>query len=248
MKNNDFQRLAVSIVRMGVQVGVMSALFVWLWHYDRLWLNLLWLLIMVAVAAWVLVRRAALASKVMMVPVVGAMVVAVVPLSLLVVWGVAPLLSSAGAATGELFSARRLIPVSSVLLTQTLVSGIRGISDYFDQLYTNSLPYYSRIGSGASRLEALRPYAIHALAAMAAPAASQLFAAALFTIPMLLGGMLLGGLTPAAAGVTFVVLALAGLLAAAIFLVVAIWLADRRIFDRRGQLNDSLTPPLTEAK
>lgn len=242
MKNSDFQRLAVSVVRMGVQVGVMSALFVLLWHYDRIWLNLLWVLLMATVAAWVMIRRTARASKAMMLPVVGAMVVAVVPLSLLVLWAVDPLLSSAGTATGELFSARRLIPVSSILLAQALVSGIRGISDYLDQLHTNSLPYYSRIGSGASRLEALRPYAVHALAAMAAPAASQLFAAALFTIPMLLSGMLLGGLSPVAAGVTFVALAVAGLLAAALFLVVALWLADRRIFDRRGSLTPDHSP------
>jgi putative ABC transport system permease protein len=239
MENSDFRRLAVGVLRMVAQVGVLSALFVLLWHYDSVWLNLLWLLLLTAMASWVLVRRTGLAPKVMLLPVGGGMLVAVLPVTLLVLWIVTPLmLSQAGAEVG-LLNARWFIPVSGVLLAQVLVSGIRGLNDYFHQLHTNNLPYYQRIGSGGSRIEALRPYVVHALAAMADSAASQLSVVALFAVPMLLSGMLLGGLKPIVAGVAFVVLAVAGVIASAVFLVVAVWLADRRIFDRRGELKDA---------
>lgn len=225
--NNQYLRMALSLVRMTVQVGVMSALFFLLWHYDSLWLNLLWLLLMAVIAAWELTRRVKLQPKAMLLPLAASMVISVVPIAMIVLWILVR--------EGNPLSARWLVPVSAVLMANVLTMGIGGLHDYFSSLHTDSLPYYTSLGNGGSRLEALKPYFVHALTAMASPAANQLSVVALFAVPMLLSGMLLGGMSPVAAGIAFVVLVVAGLLASAFFLLVAVCLSDRHIFDRRGQ-------------
>jgi ABC-type iron transport system FetAB permease component len=53
-----------------------------------------------------------------------------------------------------------------------------------------------------------------------------------------LAGLLLGGATPVAATVLFVLLVVAGIAASVLALVVTLWLADKRVFNKRGELKD----------
>jgi ABC-type iron transport system FetAB permease component len=58
----------------------------------------------------------------------------------------------------------------------------------------------------------------------------------LFVLPMLLSGLLLGGLEPVVAVAVFVLLMLGCMAASMLTLVMTLWLADGRAFNKQGRL------------
>jgi putative ABC transport system permease protein len=123
-----------------------------------------------------------------------------------------------------------------VLLAHVLTTNTRAVSAYFEALRKDTLNYYTQLGNGASRLVALAPYVRQALRSMLEPTAASMAVMGLFALPMLLAGLLMGGMTPVQATLLFVLLVVASIAASTLALVVTLWVADKRVFDKRGKL------------
>lgn len=221
------QRVAKATARMMAQSGVAGALLWGLWHVGSAWLCLLWVVVMAAVAAWLLVNRSRLPQKRMFLPAWAGMTTGVVAVGgylLLVLQLEQPL------------TARWMVPVGGLLLAHVLTTNTRAVSAYFEALRNDSLSYYTQLGNGASRLVALAPYLRQALRSMMEPTAASLAVMGLFALPMLLAGLLMGGLSPVQATLLFVLLTVAAMAASTLALVVTLWVADKQMFDKRGEL------------
>ena len=209
-----------------------GALFL-LYRFDSFWLSLLWLLLLVVAAAFMLVSRARLRSRVLFFPACAGMFCSVLAVSAYVILAVfrpeTPL------------SVRWWVPVTGALMAHVLTTNIHAVRTYFDCLRQDSQAYYTLLGNGAPRRQALAPYIARALKSLTVPAAASLSAMGLFVLPMLLSGLLLGGLKPVEAVFVFVVLVFASLLASVASLFLTIWIADRRAFTHEGRLADIFT-------
>lgn len=223
------QRSLLPVARMVVQMGVVAIVTWLLWHLDKPWVSLLWLVAMALVAAWLLVKRARLQQLILLLPVWAGIATGVTVaggMVLMALRGVHPL------------SARWMIPVGAVLMAHVLTTNLRGVSTYFETLRTDALSYYTRLGNGASRLAALTPYVRQALRSMMAPALASLTTMGLFGLPMLLSGLLMGGMEPLQAVALFMILVVASITASSLALVLTLWVADRRVFNKRGELKN----------
>ena len=228
-----WRKSAQAVTRMLVQISFMGACLWALYRFDALWLNLLWLLLLVLAAAFLLVSRTRVSSRVLFVPACVAMFASV----LLVTAYVLGLVLRPESA----WSTRWFVPVTGVLMAHVLTTTIPAVRTYFDSLRQDSQPYLTLLGNGATRRQALAPYLTRALKSLTVPAVANLSVMGLFVLPMLLSGLLLGGLPPVAAIFTFVVLVLSGLAASVLSLFLTLWLADRRAFTRQGVLGDIFT-------
>jgi putative ABC transport system permease protein len=126
-------------------------------------------------------------------------------------------------------------------MAHSLMTNIQALRTYYNCLQQDSLPYYTLLGNGASRPAALAPYITRALKSMVMPTIANLSAMGLFVMPMLLSGMLLGGMNALEAVSVFVVLMLACIATALLSLILTLVLADRRSFNRQGQLESVFT-------
>jgi putative ABC transport system permease protein len=221
-----WRQTVLAVVRMLVQLTAMGALLWAVYHFDRVWLCLLWLLLLVVAASFLMVSRSRLRSGILYLPVAVAMFVSVLAVSLYIVYVV----------FGASFVASWFVPVSGVLMAHVLATNIPAVSTYFDALRQDSQPYLTLLGNGTSRPKALAPYITRALRALTVPAIANLSAMGLFVLPMLLSGLLLGGMEPLRAVCTFVVLMLGCMAASVLSLGLTLWLSDRRAFNRQGQL------------
>ena len=224
------RKAALSVVRMMVQVAVMGGCLWLLYHYDSVWLNLLWLLLLVVAAAFMLVSRTHIRSKVLFLPASVGMFVSVLAISVFLLLCVFRPMASMGA--------RWFVPTAGVLMAHVLITSIHSVRTYFDSLRQDSQPYYTLLGNGASRLQALAPYITRALKSQTVPAMANLSVMGLFVVPMLLSGLLLGGMDPVTAVCMFVVVVIAGLTVSMLSVVLILLLADRKAFNRQGQLGD----------
>ena len=223
----SLQKAALAVVRMLGQMALMGGCLWLLFRYDSVWLCLLWLLLLVVAAAFMLVSRTHIRSRVLFLPACVGMFVSVLAVSaylLLVVLRPA-----------DPMSARWFVPLPGVLMAHVLITNIQGIRTYFDSLRQDSQPYYTLLGNGASRLQALSPYITRALRSLTVPALANLSVMGLFVLPMLLSGLLLGGMSPMAAVSLFVVLVVASLAVSMLSVALILLLADRRVFNRQGQ-------------
>lgn len=225
-----WQKAAVAMARMLVQLLVMGGCLWALYRFDSMWLNLLWLLLLVLATSFLLVSRARVRSSVLFKPACVAMFVSVLLVTAYLLGVVFRPEST--------WSARWFVPVTGVLMAHVLTTNIPAVRTYFDSLRQDNQPYLTLLGNGATRLQALAPYLTRALKSLITPAIANLSVMGLFIMPMLLSGLLLGGLSPVSAVFVFVVLVLAGLAVSILSLFVTLWLVDRHAFTRQGLLGD----------
>ena len=218
---------AKAVGRMMVQMAVAAALLWLLWRVNKLWVSLLWVVLTTVAAAWLLVKRARLQQKQLFLPVCAGLLTGV-----LVTGGYLLLVLR----LEQPLTARWIVPIGGVLLAHVLTTNTRAVSAYFEALRKDGLNYYTQLGNGASRLVALAPYIRQALRSMMEPTTASVAVMGLFALPMLLAGLLLGGVSPVEATILFVLLVVAGITASTLALVVTLLVADKRVFDKRGEL------------
>jgi putative ABC transport system permease protein len=226
-------KAALAVVRMIVQMAVMGGCLWALYRFDFVVLNLLWLLLLVVAAAFMLVSRTKIRSRVLFLPACVGMFVSVLIVTLYLLFVVLR--------PEHAMSARWFVPVTGVLMAHVLTTNISAVKTYFDSLRQDSQPYYTLLGNGAKRLQALAPYVTRALRSLMMPAIANLSAMGLFVLPMLLSGLLLGGMDAVTAVALFVVMMVACMTASVASVALMLWMADRYAFNRQGQLTDVFT-------
>ena len=208
-------KAALAVVRMMVQLSVMGGLLWLLYRFNSVWLNLLWLLLLVVAAAFLMVSRTQIRSRILFLPACISMFVSVLAVSAYILFVVLRPESP--------MSAQWFVPVTGVLMAHVLMTNIHAVRTYFDSLRQDSQPYYTLLGNGASRLKALTPYFTRALKSMTVPAMASLSAMGLFVLPMLLSGLLMGGMPPVTAVAVFIRLINSSITASVLSLALTIW-------------------------
>lgn len=229
----SWRKPALALVRMLVQMAALGGVLWLLFKYDSPWLCLLWLALLVVAAAFMMVSRSRLNSRVFYGPACIGMFVSVLLTSLYLTFVV---LSPAASLSAQWF-----VPITGVLTAHVLTTNIHAVRVFYESLKQDSEPYYTLLGNGNKRRTALSPYITRALRSLTTPAVTTLSAMGLFALPMLLSGMLMGGLQPLAAAAAFVAIMVACMAASVVSLVLILWTADRRAFGPQGQLGDIFT-------
>jgi putative ABC transport system permease protein len=221
---------AAMVLRMLVQLGVMGGVLWCLWYYDSVWFNLLWLVVLVVAGAFIVASRTRLRSRVLMLPVIVSMFVSVLLVTLYLLYVVLR--------PEQPMNVRWFVPVTGILMAHVLTTNIRVLRTYFDSLHQDSQPYYTLLGNGATRLQALTPYLTRALRSIVTPALATMSAMGLFVVPMLLSGLLTGGLDPVSAVTFYIILMVASIATSVLSMAITLWMSDRRAFTPQGKLGD----------
>ena len=218
----------IAVGRMAVQLLVLC-LIVWaLVKYDKIWLSLLWLLLLSVTTGVLALHRMKMPLVRFLWPVSAGLLVSALTVGTYLLWVCLP------AENG--FGARWFVPVMALLTGYTMTTIIRGLSAYQSALKADEQQYEFLRGNGTDHLHAVLPFVRRALQQVFAPTAANLSVTGLYAMPLLLCGILVAGVAPINAFVVTLLLVVGCLAASVIALAVAIWLADRQIFDKYGKL------------
>ena len=215
------KKSALAVVRMLVQISVMGGCLWAVYHFNSIWINLLWLMVLVLAAAFLMVSRTCIRSRILFLPAFLGMLVSVLVVSCYVLFAILR--------PEHPMSARWFVPITGVLTAHVLTTGLYAIRTYFDSLSQDSQPYYTLLGNGALR-------------SMTTPAVAYLSAMGLFVMPMLLSGLLGGGMAPLEAIALFVLMILASMASSVLSVGLTIWLSCRYTFDKQGRILPVFTP------
>jgi putative ABC transport system permease protein len=215
-------------VRMIVQLLLIGVYLKWLFIWNNAWLNALWVVIMVFVAAHTAVRRTHLRVRVLLVPIaVGFLVSAVLIGSYFL--GIVLRLDN-------VFSAQYFIPIFGIIMGNMLSVNVVALNTYYDGLLREQQMYYYLLGNGATRSEATEPFMRAAIIKAFSPCIANMAVMGLVALPGTMIGQILGGSSPNVAIKYQMMIVVITFVASMLSLVVTVALSTRQTFDAFGRV------------
>ena len=218
----------IAVGRMTVQLLLVGLYLEVLFEYNKAWINTLWWILMVIIAAFTITRRASLKRNLFVIPLLISL-----SLSLLLIdvyfLGVIIRLD-------YVFESRYFIPISGILLGNCLKTNVLGLNTFYQKLHSEINMYRFYLANGASRHEALIPFMREALRTAFNPLIASITVIGLISLPGMMTGQILGGSSPNVAIKYQIMLMLTIFVSTVISVVLTILLANRFVFDEYGNL------------
>lgn len=207
----DRKEMARVLRVFGLMAGQMAVIGIIAWtacKANAWWADMLWLVVLIALATGWCLYKMRKTWKQMLTPVVVAMMVGAL----------------VGCGTMALcLSGRFFIPVAAVIMTHLVVAVKETLQSYQRSLmHTETHRLYMQ-ANGASLLESLMPSVRRALRATVQPQLRTMAQPLLVTMPLLFVGMLLGGVSPATAVVVMILLMMAAFVSTVAAAIVALY-------------------------
>lgn len=178
----------IAVIRMTVQLFFVGFYLQFVFEINLWWVNLLWVLIMIAIANGTVIKRAHLNFRKMFFPILpsiwaGSFLVLVY----FIIFIVHP---------NPLFDARYVIPLSGMILGNCLRGNVIALERFYASLKKNHKEYFTYLTLGATRREALLPYLRESLDAAISPTIATIATVGLVSLPGMMTGVILGGASP----------------------------------------------------
>lgn len=225
-------KLSIAIVRMTVQLLFVGLYLQVVFDLDNPWLNILWLLVMIVVADFSIIRGAGMTLRYL-----------ALPLFIALLAGTAiPLLYFVGVILSHenLLEARFVIPIGGMILGNCLRADIIGMRTFYQSLRQGSKGFLQQLAEGATLAEATRPYLGRAMQDALAPTLASMATIGLVSLPGMMTGVILGGSDPSLAVMYQIAIMIAIFTGTSITILLVILLSRRAAFDAYGVLKRGL--------
>ncbi|MDB1123625.1 ABC transporter permease [Vibrio algarum] len=191
--NNRYQLelmkdMVVAIIRMAVQLILVGIYLEFVFQTNNLLLNLLWLCVMIVVGSNAIIGKAKLPSKFLFMPVLTGLLVGLAPLLIILSVGVIQ--------PSPLYSAQYIIPLSGMLLGNSLSGNIVALQNLYGAYEQRKTEYEAAISLGATPQYASIPFVRAAMQKALAPILASMATTGLVTLPGMMTGQILGGTSP----------------------------------------------------
>jgi putative ABC transport system permease protein len=182
------RQAAIAVLRMTIQLGLVAIYLELIFRLNNIWLNLAWVLAMVAIATFTAVRSAGLRLG----PFIGPAAVGIAAGSLAVVS-----VFVVGVVRPEpLYDAHVLIPITGMVLGNSLRTNVVSLERFYSSIRTGQREYLGYLMLGATQREATVPYLRESLRAAALPTIATMSTLGLVALPGMMTGQILGGSLP----------------------------------------------------
>lgn len=213
----------ISLARMIVQLSLVALYMEWIFDMNNPWINSLWVFIMILVGAGTIVYRVKLIWRIFLLPVILAGL-----LSMMIIDG---FFLGTVIRLDYFFDARYFIPISGMVLGNSINHNIVGLTTYFEGLSKRNELYYFVLTNNGSRKQAIRPYIQDAIVKALNPLLANMSVIGLISLPGMMTGQILGGASPAIAIKYQVMIMLAIFVGCTMILVISILFSNFFVFD-----------------
>lgn len=223
------KEILISVGRMTLQLILVGTYLEYLFKLNNLWINLIWLLFMITIGASSIVSKTHLPVNKLLFPIMAGLAAGLFPVALILSLGVVHPL--------PWYSAQYLIPLSGMLLGNTLSSNIVALQNLFTAFEERKSEYEAAISLGASPYYASRDFVRSALRKANAPILASMATIGLVTLPGMMTGQILGGTSPLIAIKYQLMIMIAIFVTMTISLTISIQLTLRATFTKEGRIN-----------
>lgn len=180
--------IGISILRMSIQLMLVGIYLKMLFNLNNPWLNGLWILVMLLVADFSILRRAGLKVRHFALATFTAIASSILfSTAYLVILVIQP---------AYYFDARYIVPLAGMILGNCLQGNVIALERFYSSLSKNENEYTTFLMLGATRWEAVRPYFRDAIKAAINPTIASMATMGLVSLPGMMTGQILGGSEP----------------------------------------------------
>lgn len=220
--------MSIAFGRMALQLFFVGLYLKYIFEYNSIAINLLWVVIMMVAAGYTVVNRSELNKKLFIMPVVIGTV-----LNVLVN---ASVISLVMIGVDDFFNARYIIPICGMLIGNSLNSNIIGLRSLFKSLKKDELKLRYNIICGADKKEAMAPFVRDAIKEAFNPVIANTGTIGLIWLPGMMTGQILAGSDPASAIKYQIMIIVTIFVGSVISLMTAIRMTNKLIFDEYSNL------------
>lgn len=182
------KEMLVSVLRMTLQLVLVGVYLQYLFQFNSLIINLLWMAVMTLIGASAIVGKARLPKQAMLMPVAISLAAALFPmLAIIALLVIQP---------EPVYSAQYLIPLAGMLLGNSMSGNIVSLQNFFAALEERKSEYEAAISLGASAKYATLPFVQEAIRRSLAPTLATMTTSGLVTLPGMMTGQILSGASP----------------------------------------------------
>jgi putative ABC transport system permease protein len=232
MKIPLFKETIIAIIRMTVQLLFVGLYLQVVFDFNNLYLNLLWVIVMIIVADLSILKSCKLKMKRYLLPLFIALIIGtIVPLLVFI----GPVLN-----LSEYFDAQYVIPLAGMILGNCLRADIIGLNSFFMSIQNKQKTYHQSLTYGATKMEALMPYFREALHAALSPTIASMATIGLVALPGMMTGVIMAGADPFTAIKYQIAIMIAIFSGTALNVFIGIWLVISTSFNAFGILHNDV--------
>ncbi|USD66279.1 ABC transporter permease [Vibrio sp. SCSIO 43136] len=226
--------ILIGALRMTLQLLCVGVYLEYLFTTDNMWLNLLWVALMIAIGASAILDKAKVPKTLLFIPVSIGLLLGLAPMILLLCWVVVK--------PTPMFGAQYVIPLCGMLLGNSLSGNIVALQNLFSAFEQRKPEYEAAISLGASIDFATLPFVRDAMQKALAPILASMATTGLVTLPGMMTGQILGGTSPLIAIKYQLVIMIAILVMMSLSIMTALRLSIRKAITPEGRVKVSLKP------
>jgi putative ABC transport system permease protein len=212
------------------QLSLVAIYLEWIFEKNNAWINSLWVLVMIVIGAGTVVRRVQLSWRIYLFPFILAGFISMLIIDSFFLGVVLKL--------DYVFDARYFVPISGMVLGNSLNHNIVGLTTYFDGISGKRDLYYFLLTNSGSRKKAMLPFIQDALKKGLNPLLANMSVIGLISLPGMMTGQILGGASPVVAIKYQVMIMLAIFVGCTLTLVMSVLFAGRFLFDDYGRVKE----------
>lgn len=217
------------IFRMILQLSAVGFVLQALFTYDHPVVNILYILLMITIAAVSAMNATGLPVKKVGLPL---WIAFVVPNFIVLFF-----FNAFVVRLDTLFAASYMVPIGGMLLGNTLSGNIVGLSRFYEGIRQNEKRHFYLLGLGATRKEAIWPHVRAGVAAAVNPTLASIETIGLVALPGMMTGQILGGSIPVTAIKYQIAIMIAILIIRYFSTLLAIIMTSTRAFNEYDILN-----------
>ncbi|PIF06697.1 MAG: ABC transporter permease [Draconibacterium sp.] len=213
----------IAVGRMTLQLFLVGLYLQFIFNLNKAWINIAWVLVMIVIASFDIIRRSGLNRKLFQIPVLLAITVSIIFIDLYFLGVVVKL--------DYLFDARYFIPITGMLIGNCLSINVMALTTLYKTLDRETVQYRFALANGATRGEALRPYISEALQRALTPLIATTAVVGLISLPGMMTGQILGGSDPTVAIKYQIMIMISVLVTSLLSVILAMVISNHFVFD-----------------
>lgn len=220
------KNLLISTLRMAVQLVLIGLFLEYLFVYNYWAVNILWFLVMISVAVLSVVKSSSLKIRHFGFPVLISFIIA----NFFVVFYFNQFIVQ----LDYVFDAKYMIAIGGMILGNSLRANVVGLGDFYKALRKDENFYFYKLSLGATKYEALLPFAKKSFVAAINPTIATMATMGIVSLPGMMTGQILGGSVPLVAIKYQIAIMIAILASTILSIALSIALTVRYSFQKNG--------------
>jgi putative ABC transport system permease protein len=222
----------ISFLRMAGQLVLVGFYLKYIFLYNSVLVNIFWVVLMVFIASFTVVRRSDLKQSYFYIPVFTGLMA-----NILINGSISTFFFIDGL---EFFNARYIIPIMGMFIGNTLNGSIIGLRSFYKSLTVDEERYRYYLSCGATKSEASFPFFRDALKDAFNPTIASTATIGLIWLPGMMTGQILGGTDPMTS-IKYQIMIIIGIFVGMVISVfVSLLLSQKIAFNSYGLLNKAI--------